>query len=180
MSPASGDPTEAEGPTFTETQRQSWLDEARTALQDLPQQAASLRRGMAAFQPGFDQRDWREAFDAPVPERNRCDTALLAFVLGVGELNTAIQTGTVLDGLIGPALRKTQAPNHYKALEQAKILSPAERRALNTVNRTRNGVAHIYGEVTADEVHEAIEAFEGLLGSDLMGRLRDWLVRLGL
>lgn len=180
MNTPNDEPARTGGPAFTESQRQSWLDEARAALLDLPQQAASLRRGMEAFPPGFNRRKWREAFDAPVPERNRCDTALLAFVLGVPELNTAIQIGTVLDGLITPALRKTQAPNHYKALEEARILRPAERRALTTVNRIRNGVAHIYGEVTADEVHEAIEAFERLLGSDLMGRLRDWLVRLGL
>jgi uncharacterized protein YutE (UPF0331/DUF86 family) len=59
-------------------------------------------------------------------------------------------------------------------------LRPAERQILTVVNRTRNGVAHIYGEATADEVHEAIEEFETLLGSDLPERIKNWLVRLGL
>lgn len=124
--------------------------------------------------------DWREAFDAPVPERSQCDTALLAFLVGVGEFNTVIQTGAVLDGLMNPRLRKTQAPNHYKALEKEGILRPFERSALTTINRVRNGVAHVYGEATADEVHEAIEEFEKLLSGDLPKRIKDWLVRLGL
>lgn len=135
---------------------------------------------MGLFPPDFDKADWREAFDASVPRRNQCDTALLAFVVGIGEFNTAIQTGTVLDGLMSPAQKKTQAPNHYKALERAGILRPAERNKLTTINRTRNGVAHIYGEVTADEVHDAIEAFEMLLSSDLSERIKNWLVSLGL
>ncbi len=169
-----------QAPPIDGVQRESLLDEARTALGDLQEQVASLRHGMGLFPPDFDKADWREAFDASVPRRNQCDTALLAFVVGIGELNTALQIGAVLDGLMSPALRKTQAPSHYKALEQAGILRPAERRALTTINRTRNGVAHIYGEVTADEVHEAIEEFEALLGSDLPGRIKTWLVRLGL
>jgi uncharacterized protein YutE (UPF0331/DUF86 family) len=78
------------------------------------------------------------------------------------------------------ALKKAQAPSHYKALEKTGVLRPAERRVLTTINRTRNGVAHIYGEVTADEVHGAIEEFEALLSGDLPERIKEWLVRLGL
>lgn len=173
-------PSRAEQPLATESERESWLDEARTALEDLQEQVASLRHGMGLFPPDFDKTAWREAFDAPVPRRNQCDTALLAFLVGIGEFNTAIQTGAVLDGLISPALKKTQAPSHYRALEEAGILRFAERQALTTINRIRNGVAHIYGEATADEVHGAIEAFEAILSSDLPQRVKNWLVRLGL
>jgi hypothetical protein len=169
-----------EQPRIADAQREAWLDEVRTALKDLQEQAASLRHGMKMFPPEFDRADWREAFDAPVPRRTQCDTALLAFLIGVGEFNTVIQTGAVLDGLMGPALKKTQAPNHYKALEKAGIIRPFERAALTMINRVRNGVAHIYGEATADEVHEAIEEFEKLLGGDLTKRMKDWLLRLGL
>jgi len=140
----------------------------------------SLRHGMGLFPPDFDKADWREAFEAAVPERNRCDTALLAFLVGVGEFNTALQTGAVIAGLVGPELRKTRAPRHYQALEEAGILRPAERRLLNTINRTRNGVAHVYGDATADEVHEAIEGLEALLSGDLPERIKNWLVGLGL
>jgi hypothetical protein len=171
---------QAKQSSATESERESWLDEARTALEDLQEQVASLRHGMGLFPPDFDKTAWREAFDAPVPQRNQCDTALLAFLVGIGEFNTAIQSGTVLDGLIAPALKKTQAPSHYRALEEAGILRPAERQILTTINRTRNGVAHIYGEATADEVHGAIEAFEAILSGDLPQRVKDWLVRLGL
>jgi hypothetical protein len=167
-------------PPAAESEREAWLDEARTALEDLREQVASLRHGMGLFPPDFDKATWREAFDAPVPRRNQCDTALLAFLVGIGEFNTALQSGTVLDGLVDPALKKSQAPTHYKALEEAGILRPAERQSLTTINRTRNGVAHIYGEATADEVHEAIEEFEGLLSGDLPQRIKNWLVRLGL
>lgn len=59
-------------------------------------------------------------------------------------------------------------------------MTPPERTTLTTINRTRNGVAHIYGEATADEVHEAIAKFEELLGGALPGRLKDWLLPLGL
>jgi hypothetical protein len=170
----------SEQASVTEVERDSWLDEARTALEDLQEQAASLRHGMGLFPPDFDKADWRNAFDAPVPERNQCDTALLAFLVGVGEFNTTVQTGAVLDGLINPSLKKTQAPTHYKALEKAGVIHPVERRVLTTINRTRNGVAHVYGEVTADEVHWAIEEFEALLNSDLPERIKDWLIGLGL
>lgn len=180
MSKRGESPAGSEQPSVSETERESWLDEARTALEDLQEQVASLRHGMGLFPPDFDKADWREAFDASVPRRNQCDTALLAFLVGFGEFNTAIQTGAVLDGLVSPALRKTQAPSHYKVLEKAGILYPAERRALTTINRTRNGVAHVYGEATADEVHGAIEEFEALLSSDLPERIKNWLVSLGL
>lgn len=173
-------PTQPKRPPIADVQREAWLDEMRTALEDLQEQVASLRHGMSMFPPSFDKTSWREAFDAPVPDRNRCDTALLAFIVGVGELNTVIQTGAVLDGLMSPTLKKTQAPNHYKALEKAEILRPAEQTALLTINRTRNGVAHIYGEVTADEVYEAIEEFEKLLSGDLPLRIKNWLVQVGL
>jgi len=158
-------PAQSEQPAITDAQREAWLDEVRIALEDLQEQVASLRHGMSMFPPDFDKTDWREAFDAPVPQRHQCDTALLAFIVGIGELNTVIQTGAVLDGLMSPALKKTQAPNHYKALEKAGILHPAKRTALITINRTRNGVAHVYvyGKATADEVHEAIGEFEKLL-----------------
>lgn len=178
--PAPPEQSPPEQPAITSTQREAWLDEVRTALKDLQEQVASLRHGMSLFPPDFDQEDWRKAFDADVPERNRCDTALLAFLVGIGELNTAIQTGAVLDGLMSPTLKKTQAPNHYKALEKAEVLRPAERTALTTINRTRNGVAHVYGEATADEVHEAIREFEKLLSSDLPERIKKWLGTLGL
>jgi hypothetical protein len=180
MSEQGEGPAQPESPPFTKVQAESWLDEARAALEDLREQVASLRHGMGLFPPDFDKASWCEAFDAPVPQRNQCDTALLAFVVGIGEFNTAIQTGTVLDGSMSPAQKKTQAPNHYTALEKAGILRPAEREALTTINRTRNGVAHIYGEVTGDEVHKAIEAFEMLLSSDLPERIKNWLVSLGL
>lgn len=180
MNTDSEGPVSPEQPPFTRVQAESWLDEARVALEDLQEQIASLRHGMGLFPPDFDKAAWREAFDAPVPRRNQCDTALLAFIVGIGEFNTALQTGTVLDGMISPNLRKTQAPSHYKALEKAKVLRSAEVRALTTINRTRNGIAHIYGEVTADEVHDAIEEFELLLSGDLPKRIGDWLVRLGL
>lgn len=177
MSEGDGGAAQAPG---TDSERESWLDEARTALEDLQEQVASLRHGMGLFPPDFDRDAWRETFDASVPQRNQCDTALLAFLLGIGEFNTAIQAGAVLDGLVSPALKKTQAPSHYMALEEAGILRPAERRTLTTINRTRNGVAHVYGEATADEVHEAIAEFEALLSGDLPRRVKDWLVRLGL
>jgi hypothetical protein len=173
-------PAQQEQPPVTDVQREAWLDEVRTALKDLREQTASLRHGMKMFPPDFDKGDWREAFDAPVPQRNQCDTALLAFLVGVGELNTVVQTGAVLDGLMSPALKKTQAPNHYKALEKVGVLRPSERTTLTTINRVRNGVAHIYGEATADEVHEAIEEFEKLLSGDLSKRIKAWLVGLGL
>lgn len=96
----------SEEPPVADSERESWLDEARTALEDLQKQVASLRYGMGLFPPDFDKTDWREAFDAPVPRRNQCDTALLAFLVGIDEFNTAIQTGAVLDGLISPALKK--------------------------------------------------------------------------
>lgn len=180
MSEPGKDSVPSRSSPVTESEREPWLDEARAALEDLQEQVASLRHGMELFPPNFDKSAWREAFDAPVPQRNQCDTALLAFLVGIGEFNMAIQTGTVLDGLISPSLRKAQAPSHYRALWEAGVLTSAERRILTTINRTRNGVAHIYGEATADEVHEAIEAFEALLSSDLPKRVKKWLVGLGL
>lgn len=170
----------ADKPATATSKLEAWLDEIRQAAEDLRVQAEGLRYGMDQFPPGFDRTAWRKAFDAPLPDRLRCDTALLAFVVGIGELNTMIQNGTVIDGLMPEGLRKTQVPTHYGALEKAGILRPAERRTLAMCNRARNGVAHHYAGATADEVHEAISEFDRLLTSDLSGRLRDWLVGLGL
>lgn len=167
-------------PTFAKSKLDAWLDEIRQAAEDLQKQAESLRFGMGQFPPDFDRTAWRKAFDAPVPDRLKCDTALLAFVVGIGELNTMIQNGAVITGLMPESLRKMQVPVHYGALEKAGILKPAERTALAMCNRARNGVAHHYASATADEVYEAISDFDKLLVSDLPIRLRDWLVGLGL
>jgi hypothetical protein len=167
-------------PVLPKSKLEAWLDEIRQAAEDLHGQAESLRYGMDQFPPGFDKTAWRKAFDAPLPDRLRCDTALLAFVIGIGEFNTMIQNGAVIDGLMPESLRKMQVPTHYGALEKAGILKPAERRTLTMCNRARNGVAHHYASATADEVYEAISEFHKLLSSDLPNRLRDWLIGLGL
>lgn len=83
-------------PVFPRSTLDAWLDEIRKAAEDLREQAESLRYGMDQFAPGFDKTAWRKAFDAPLPDRLRCDTAL-AFVIGIGELDTMIQNATEVE-----------------------------------------------------------------------------------